>query len=114
MFFREKNQIVRLSIFCTMYICITLFSATVISDLTEENNYGHTEETLEFHVQRPPNDIWHHSWEAKDISADVEHTHPAQTHSHENYWADEDENGERPDFPEHTHAAYTHGAHNKT
>ncbi len=115
----SKKQIVRLTIFCTMCICITLFSATVISDNHED--YGHQEETIDFHVQRPRNDIWYHDdyiFDQKlgviDIPADVEHTHPALTHSHENYWADEDENGERPDFAEHTHAAFTHGPHRKT
>ncbi len=117
MFYREKiNQIVRLNIFRAMYICIILFSATVIGD-NHDDYPSHTEETLDFHVQRPPEAIWYHSsWSpSRDIAADVEHTHPAQTHSHKNWWGDEDENGEPTEtFPEHTHAAYTHGPHKKT
>ncbi len=113
MFYSEKNQIVRLSIFCTMCLCIILFSATVIGE-NQDDYSSHTEETLEFHIQRPPNFIWYHLSEAQDISADVKHTHPAQTHTHKNYWGEKDENGEYPEFPEHTHPAYTHAAHKKT
>ena len=108
-----KNQIVRLSIFCTMCLGIILFSATVIGD-NQDDYSSHTEETLEFHIQRPPSWIWRHIFEDKDIPADVEHTHPAETHTHKNYYGDEDENGDPTEtFPEHTHAAYTHAAHNK-
>lgn len=126
MLYRKKNKIVRLSIFCTMCICITLFSATVISNSTEEfteaNNYGNSEETLEFHIQRPPDDIWYHSSKLFDksfniivIPADVEHTHPALTHSHKNWWGEYDENrNPTTEFGEHTHAAFTHGPHRKT
>ena len=104
MFLREKNQIVRLNIFCTICLGVILFSATVISE--NQDDYDHTDETLEFHIQRPPNFIWYHLGESEDIPANVEHTHPAQTHKHKNYWGEKDENGEYPEFPEHTHAAH--------
>ena len=116
MFYRKKSQIVRLIIFCTMLLGIILFSATVISENQDDND--DTEETLEFHIQRPPHPdlyLWSHSDETEDIAADVEHTHPAQTHTHKNWWGDYDEENDEPTetFPKHTHAAYTHGPHNK-
>ena len=69
-------------------------------------------ETLAEHVQDPPFVILDHDILPQPRpDASVKHTHPKLTHSHANWSAPKDENGNRPQFPEHTHAAVTHGPH---
>ena len=113
--FYQKKTIVRRNIFRAMCFCVILFGTTVIGGNLDD--YPHTAETLDFHIQRPPDSIWYHSsWSAsRDIPANVVHTHPAQTHTHKNWYGDRDDNGNPTEiFPKHTHAAYTHGPHRKT